>query len=97
MAALQVMSFSGWRGALHGVKLTERGADAVPGVFIIGHLVKEGDAHPLQGLCGLDGVNGMVKWCVQVHDGNVRGVLLWEWSDLLLRKKAFERQACDAW
>jgi hypothetical protein len=31
---------------------------------------------------------------VQVHDGDVRGVLLSEQSDLLLWKKAFERRAC---
>jgi hypothetical protein len=39
----------------------------------------------------------MVEWCTQIHDGNVRGVLLWEWSILLLWKKAFERRAREAW
>jgi hypothetical protein len=35
----------------------------------------------------------VVEWCAQVHDGDVRGVLLWERSILLLWKKAFERRA----
>jgi hypothetical protein len=52
--------------------------------------------HPLQGLCDLDRVNDVVEWCVQVHDGDVRGVLLWEWSVLLLRKKAIEWRAHGA-
>jgi hypothetical protein len=38
----------------------------------------------------------MVEWCTQVHDGDVRGFLLWEWSDLLLWNKAFERRAHGA-
>jgi hypothetical protein len=38
----------------------------------------------------------VVEWCTQVHDGDIRGVLLWEWSVLLLWKKAFERRACGA-
>jgi hypothetical protein len=38
----------------------------------------------------------VVEWCAQVHDGDVRGVLLWEWSNLLLRKKAFEQRARGA-
>jgi hypothetical protein len=36
----------------------------------------------------------VVERCVQVHDGDVRGVLLWEWTVLLLWKKVFERRAC---
>jgi hypothetical protein len=47
MVASQVMSFSGQRGALRGVELTEHGAHTVPGVFIIGHLAEEGDARLL--------------------------------------------------
>jgi hypothetical protein len=38
----------------------------------------------------------VVEWCAQVHDGDVRGVQLWEWSDLLLWKKAFEWRARGA-
>jgi hypothetical protein len=35
----------------------------------------------------------MIERCAQVHDGDDRSVLLWEWSVLLLQRKAFERQA----
>jgi hypothetical protein len=63
VAASQVMSFFGRRDALRGVELIERGAHAAPSVFIIGHLAEEGDAHPLQGLYSLDGVDGVVEWC----------------------------------
>jgi hypothetical protein len=59
----------------------ERGAQAAPSVFVIGHLAEEDEARPLQGLGNLDGVDDVVEWCAQVHDGDVRGVLLWEWSD----------------
>jgi hypothetical protein len=38
----------------------------------------------------------MVERCVQVHDGDVRGVLLFERSVLLLQRKAFERRARGA-
>jgi hypothetical protein len=71
VAAPQVMSFLGRCGFLCGIELTERGAHTVSGIFIIGHHAEEGDACPLQGLCGLDGVDGVVEWCVQVHDGDV--------------------------
>jgi hypothetical protein len=26
----------------------------------------------------LDGVDDVVEWCAQIHDGDVQGVLLWE-------------------
>jgi hypothetical protein len=78
------------------IELVEHGAHAASGVFILGHLAEENEAHPFQGLCDLDGVDDMVEWCTQVHDGNVRGVLLWERSALLLWKKAFERRARGA-
>jgi hypothetical protein len=38
----------------------------------------------------------MVEWCTQVHHGDIRGVLLWERSVLLLWRKAFERRARGA-
>jgi hypothetical protein len=78
------------------IELTERGAHAAPGVFILGHLAEENKARPFQGLCDLDGVDDVVEWCAQVHGDDVRGVLLWEWSILLLWKKAFERRASRA-
>jgi hypothetical protein len=58
------------------VELAERGAHAASAVFILGHLAEEDEAHPLQGLCDLDGVDDVVEWCVQVHDGDVWGILL---------------------
>jgi hypothetical protein len=90
------MSFFGQRSTLRIVELTERGAHAAPSIFILDHLAEEDDARPLQGLCNLDGVDDAVEWCAQVHDGDVRGVLLWEWSNLLLRKKAFKQRARGA-
>jgi hypothetical protein len=96
MAAPQVMSFSGHRSALRVVELTERGAHAALSVYVLGHLAEEDDARLLQGLRNLDGVDDVVEWCAQVHDGDVRGVQLWEWSDLLLWKKAFEWRARGA-
>jgi hypothetical protein len=53
------------------IELVERGAHAVPGVFILGHLAEENEARSFQGLCDLDGVDDVVEWCAQVHDGDV--------------------------
>jgi hypothetical protein len=78
------------------VELVERGSHAVSGVFILGHLAEEDEAHPLQGFGDLNGVDDMIDRCVQVHDGDIRGVLLWEWSVLLLHRKAYERRAHGA-
>jgi hypothetical protein len=78
------------------VELVEHGAHVVSGVFILGHLAEEDDARSLQGLGDLNGVDDMIERRAQVHDGDVRGVLLWEWSILLLQRKAFERRACGA-
>jgi hypothetical protein len=78
------------------VELTERGAHAASGIFILGHLAEEDEACPFQGLCDLDRVDNVVERCAQVHDSDVRGVLLWERSVLLLRNKAFERRAHGA-
>jgi hypothetical protein len=81
---------------MYVVELAERGAHAVMGVFVLGHLDEENAVRPFLGLCDLDGVDDVVEWCAQVHDGDVRGVLLWEQSVLLLWKKAFERRAHGA-
>jgi hypothetical protein len=78
------------------VELTERGAHAALGIFILGHLAEEDKAHLFQGHRDLYGVDDVVEWCVQVHNGDVRGILLWERSVLLLWKKAFKRWACGA-
>jgi hypothetical protein len=53
------------------VELVECGAHAVSGVFILGHLAEEDEVRPFQGLCDLDGVDDVVEWCAQVHDGDV--------------------------
>jgi hypothetical protein len=80
------MSLSDW----HSVELTVRGAHAAPSIYILGHLVEEDEPRPFQGLRDLDRVDEVVEWCTQVHDSTVRGVLL-------LRQKAFKRQARGAW
>jgi hypothetical protein len=85
------------RVSMRVVGLAEHGAHVAPSVFILGDLVEENEARPFQGLYDLDGVDDVVEWCGQVHDGDVRGILLWEWSVLLLWKKAFERRARGAW
>jgi hypothetical protein len=77
----------GWLGrcnSMRVVELVERGAHAALGVFVLGHLAKEDEARPLQGLGDLDGVGNMTERGVQVHNGDVRSVLLWEQSVLLL-------------
>jgi hypothetical protein len=53
------------------VELAERGARATPIELILSHLAEENEARLLQGLRNLDGVNDMVEWCVQIHNGNV--------------------------
>jgi hypothetical protein len=58
------------------VELAERGAHAASGVFILGHLAEKNEARPFQGLRDLDGVNDVVEWCAQVHDGDVQGIML---------------------
>jgi hypothetical protein len=96
MAAPLAMSKLIRRISMRIIELAERGAHAAPSDFVLGYLAEKNKAHPLQGLCNLDRVDDVVEWCMQVHNGDVRGVLLWEWSILLLWKKAFERRACGA-
>jgi hypothetical protein len=62
--------FSGQRGALHGVELVERGTHTMPVFFDVSHLPRR-VMRLLQVLGGLDGVDGGVEWCMQVHDGDV--------------------------
>jgi hypothetical protein len=76
IAAPLVMSKLNRRVSMCVIELAERGAHAASGVFILGHLAEENKASPFQGLCDLDGVDDVVEWCAQVHDGDVRGVLL---------------------
>jgi hypothetical protein len=96
MAAPRTMGWLGRRNSMRIVELAERGAHAALGVLILGHLDEEDEARSIQGFGDLDGVDDVVEWCAQVHDGDVRGVLLWEWGVLLLWKKAFERRARGA-
>jgi hypothetical protein len=84
------------RVSMHIVELAERGAHATPDSLLLGRPAEENKAHPLQGLCYPGGVDDMVERCAQVHKGDIWGVLLWERSVLLLRRKAFERRACEA-
>jgi hypothetical protein len=93
MAALLAADKLVRRISMRVVELTERGAHAAPGSLFLGRPTEENEARPLQGLRNLGGVDDAVEWCAQVHDGDVRGVLLWGWSVLLLQRKAFERQA----
>jgi hypothetical protein len=80
----------------HVVELVEHGARSVSGALVLGHLAEENEARPLQVLGDPGGVDDVVEWCAQVHHGDLRGVLLWEWSVLLLLKKALERRARGA-
>jgi hypothetical protein len=96
MAAPLAMSKLIRRISMRVVELAECGAHATPDDLILSHLTEENEAHPLQGLRNLDGVDDMVEWCTQIHDNDVRGILLWEWSVLLLWKRAFERWARGA-
>jgi hypothetical protein len=74
---------------MHVVELAERGARTAPAGLVLGHLAEEDEACPLQGLGDPGGVDDAAKGSTQVHHEDVRSVLLWEWSILLLRKRAF--------
>jgi hypothetical protein len=97
MATLLAMNKLVWHVSMHVVELAEHGAHAMPDSLLLGRPAEENEVRPLQGLHDLDRVDDMVERCTQVHDGDVRGVLLWEWSILLLQRKAFERRAHGAW
>jgi hypothetical protein len=84
------------RISMRVVELTERGAHVTPGSLLPSRPAEENEARPLQGLRDPGGVDDAVERCAQVHDGDVQGVLLWEWSVRLLRRKAFERRARGA-
>jgi hypothetical protein len=81
---------------MHVIKLGERGAHAAPVGLVLSHLAEEDKTRPLQGLGDPGGVDDAAEGSAQVHHGDVRGVLLWEWSILLLWKKAFGRRALGA-
>jgi hypothetical protein len=82
---------------MHVIEHVERGARTVSVGLVLRHLAEENETCPLQGLGDQGGVDEAVEWCTQVHHGDIRGVLLWEWSVLLLQKKAFGRRALGAW
>jgi hypothetical protein len=96
-AAPRVMSKLGWCVSMHAVEVTEHGACTTPVGLVLSHLAEEDEMRPLQGLGDPGGVDDVVKWCAQVHHGDIRGILLWERSILLLWKKAFGRRALGAW
>jgi hypothetical protein len=81
---------------MHVIELAERGARTAPVGLVLSHLAEEDETHLLQGLGDPGGVDDMVEGCAQVHHGDIRGILLWERSVLLLWKKAFGRQALGA-
>jgi hypothetical protein len=83
--------------SMHVVELAERGARAAPLCLVLSHLAEEDETRPLQGLGDPGGIDDAAEGSAQVHHGDVGGVLLWEWSILLLWKKAFGRQAPGAW
>jgi hypothetical protein len=60
------------------IELAKRGAHVAPGSLLPSRPAEENEARPLQGLRDLGGVDDAVERCVQVHDGDIRGVLLWE-------------------
>jgi hypothetical protein len=83
--------------SMHIIEPAKRGAHVAPVGLVLSHLAKEDETRPLQGLSNPGGVDDTIERCAQVHDGDIRGVLLWEWGVLLLRRKAFERRARRAW
>jgi hypothetical protein len=76
MAALLAANKLVRRASMRVVELTERGARATPDSLLLGCPAEEDEARPLQGLCYPGGVDDVVERCVQVHNGDVRGVLL---------------------
>jgi hypothetical protein len=71
MAAPLAMSELVRRVSRRGLELAERGAHAAPGDFVLGHVAEKNKARSIQGLRNLDRVDDVVKWCAQVHDGDV--------------------------
>jgi hypothetical protein len=65
-----------WHVSMRVVELAERGAHAMPDSLLLGRPAEENEARPLQGLCDLGRVDDVVERCAQVHNGDVRGVLL---------------------
>jgi hypothetical protein len=78
------------------IELTERGARVAPVDLVLNHLAEEDKTRPLQGLGDPGGVDDVVERCMQVHDSDIRGIPLWEWSVLLWWRKAFEWRARGA-
>jgi hypothetical protein len=71
MAALLAMSELVRCISMRIIELAEHGAHAAPGDFTISHLAEKNEARPLQGLQNPGGVDDVVEWCAQVHDGDV--------------------------
>jgi hypothetical protein len=64
------------RISMRVIELAEHGAHVTSGSLLPGRPAEENEARPLQGLHDPGGVDDAVERCVQVHDGDVRGVLL---------------------
>jgi hypothetical protein len=69
---------------MHVVELAERGARVALVGLVLSLLAEEDETRPLQGLGDPGGIDDAAEGSVQVHHGDVRGILLWEWSILLL-------------
>jgi hypothetical protein len=71
MAALRATNKLVWRVSMHVVELAERGTHVTLDNLLLGRPAEENEARPLQGLRNLGGVDDVVEWCAQVHDGDV--------------------------
>jgi hypothetical protein len=81
---------------MHVVELAERGAHAAPVGLVLSLLAEEDETRPLQGLGDPGGIDDAAEGSAQVNHGDVRGVPLWEWSILILWRKAFRQRALGA-
>jgi hypothetical protein len=81
---------------MHVVELAKCGARTTPVGLVLSQLAEEDETRPLQGLSDPGGIDDAAEGSAQVHHEDVWGVLLWEWSILLLWKKAFRRRALGA-
>jgi hypothetical protein len=77
---------------MHVVELAECGARAAPVGLVLSNLSEEDETRPLQGFGDPGGIDDAAEGSAQVHHRDVRGIPLWEWSILLLWRKAFRRR-----
>jgi hypothetical protein len=63
---------------MHVIELAECGARVALVGLVLGHLAEEDETRPLQGLGDPGGANDAAEGSMQVHHGDVWGILLWE-------------------